>query len=211
MNRPAFWTGTSRLLSVFALLVPIGLSAGCLHDSTIDAPARTQLAPKLTPFAYFEDGKIAFIGVDTRASQYIKNQTIFPLGLGLANRGKQALRFNRESFTLETEDGKRYPLASYEEYTRDYDRGRIDVTLADTFTEALRSRFAVYNFQPFRLFPQPGSGGTVLNQVDLARMSWTQNYLYFPVPEDGIHGKQFTLLVDIEGQPDTLIVRFALK
>jgi hypothetical protein len=213
MNRPVFSTRTPfwGALGIALLLAAIAVTPGCLRSSTIEAPQRTELSPKLTPFAYFTEGKVAFIGVDGRAAQYIKEQPIFPLGLGLANHGKGPLRFERESFVLETADGKRYPLAAYEEYTRDYDRGRLDVQLADTFTEALNSRFATYNSVQFRLFPVQGEGGTIMNRIELGRLFWTQTYLYFPVPEDGIHGKQFTLLVTAEGEADRFIVRFELK
>ncbi len=169
------------------------------------------LSPKLNPFVHFEEGRTLFIGVDGRAAQYVKDGGIFPLGLGLANMGSEALNFSVESFILETSEGARYPVISIEEYNRDYKRSGADIKLADSFAEGMLTRFRNYNFTPWRLFPARGSGGGSQRALELNRGFWTQNYLYFPVPEAGIHGKEFSLLVSAKELPETFVVRFTLR
>ena len=75
----------------------------------------------------------------------------------------------------------------------------------------MRTRFRNYNFTPWRLFPARGSGGGSQRGLELNRSFWTQNYLYFPIPETGIHGEEFSLLVSSKELPETFVVRFSLR
>jgi hypothetical protein len=146
-----------------------------------------------------------------RAAQYVKTGPIFPLGIGLANQGKTALRLSRESFVLEADDGKRYPLVSHQEFNADYSRSRSDMRLFDSFIEVMNSRFNNYRPVDWRLYPFSGEASPVAEQIELGRLFWTAGYLYFPIPEGGIHGKRFALLVNSPQHEETFVVRFELK
>jgi len=190
------------------------ITTSCLHSARIPtehAPGE-ELSAKLTPFSYFEEGPILFLAVDTRAAQYVDadESELFPVGIGLANRSQRSLTFTRESFVLEA-DGRRYPVASVEEYNRSYDRSRTDLRLAEPFVEGLAARFLAYRYSPLFLFPPRGGGGIVSNRFELGRNDWTQMVLYFPVPESELHGERFELLVDAEEVPETFVVGFEVK
>ena len=57
------------------------------------------------------------------------------------------------------------------------------------------------------------SGTPIARDVnfELGRLYWTQFYVYFPIPEDGLHGKEFNLLIDTKQTEETFVVRFAVK
>ena len=209
MKRGDSPTGFARLRAVGAALFLMTVSSACLQRATIPS-TRPSLSPKLAPFVNFEDGAILFIGVDVRAAQYVKDGAVFPLGIGLANHSKKPLTLSRESFVLETADGKLYPLVSQQEFIRDYRRSPSDARLADAFHEVMTSRFSNYRFTRQQLFAA-ASGGTASDSFQLGRLFWSRFYLYFPIPAEGIHDREFTLLVRAHELPDPFVVRFSLK
>jgi len=201
------------LAGAVAVLVLAVVASGCSVKEPIQTTpsGKAGLSQKLNPFLYFEDGAVLFLGVDTRAAQYVKKGTMFPLGIALANQSRSTLSFSRESFTLETADGQKFPLVTVEEYNRDYNRSRSDVELADSAIEALNARFASYNHSPRDLYPMRGAGSTSVDAFDMGRLFWTYFYVYFPIPETGVLGQELTLLVDAEGHDETFVVRFKVK
>jgi hypothetical protein len=203
---------SAPLLALVVLLVAVAATLSCAGKGTIQTtPSGKSMSSKLTPFLYYEDGATLFLGVDARAAQYVKEGTIFPLGIALANQSKSPLTFSRENFVLETASGQRFPLVSVEEFNRSYTRSRSDARLADSAREAMNARFTNYRFTDQTMYPMRGGGGTSTDQFQLGRMFWTHFYVYFPLPEDGIHGQQFTLLLEIPEADDTFVVNFALK
>ena len=148
--------------------------------------------------------------MDGRAARYVKSGSIFPLGIGLANQSREAVAFTRESFVLEAANGQRYPLVSLQEYNRDYGRSRSDLRLADSFAEVMASRFSNYNFLRRTLYPAKGGSSTATDSFELGRLFWTRFYVYFPIPETGIHDQQFKLLVDAKDGVETFVVSFSL-
>jgi len=195
------------------LLAALPGGTGCLKPTgaTTTPSGRPLQSPKLNPFIYFEEGRALFIAVDGRAAQYTKSGTIFPLGLGLVNLGKTGLTFSAESFILETSDGAHYPVVSVEEYNREYKRSRTDRRLGDSFDEVMLTRFRNYNLIDWTLFPFAGQGAASQQLLELERGYWTRNHIYFPIPETGIHGQNFSLLVRAKESPETYVVRFFLR
>jgi len=204
---------TRRAAAGLVVLALLALAAtACARERMVSTtPAGPSLSPKLTPFLFFEDGNVAFVGVDARAAQYVKKGDIFPLAIGLANRGMPPISFGREGFILETADGGRYPLVTVEEYNKGYTRSRNDLRMLDSAVEAMNTRFATYSYVERQLFPVKGGAGTGIDNFELTRNVWTMFYVYFPIPEDGIHGKEFALLVDIKEFENPLVVRFDVK
>ncbi|MBZ5640308.1 MAG: hypothetical protein LAO51_16300 [Acidobacteriia bacterium] len=207
--RPTFRLPIAVVLATLVLAVASG---GCVERSTGPAPARVaELSPKLNPFVYFEDGAAVFIGVDGRAAQYIKSESIFPLGLCLANRTKRSLSFSRESFVLEDASRRQVSPVSYEEFASGYARAETDVRLSDTFLEMMQVRFGSFRFASWPLYPAKGVIATARDRVELGADQYTAFYLYFPLPVGGIHGKSFTLLVRAKEAPETFVVKFGLR
>ncbi len=187
-----------------ALLAACASTGGYRPDS--------QLSAKLTPFTYYDEGELLFIGADTRAAQYIRDESIFPLGVALVNKTLKSMTLNRESFLLEDDTGKRYPLVSHEEYRASYRRSKTDERLADNFIEAMRGRFATFSYRELRMFPATSRLSTTsTSEVEVRRRQMTVGYVYFPVPEGGLHKRDLKLLFRVQEYPETFVVRFSVR
>ena len=174
------------------------------------AAQTSQPSPRLNPFVHFENGSALFVGVDGRAASYVRSGEIFPLGIGLANQSKGSLSFNPESFVLEDEDGNRYPAVSREQFEA-YRRSRIDQRLSDAFSEIMTVRHLNYDFAPWRPFPFSGELANPKPELELGRRQWAQATLYFPIPEGGIHGREFTLLVSAREFAEPFVVGLSIR
>jgi hypothetical protein len=205
---------TFRLRCCFVLGVVFltATAAGCAaRPPGAAAPRAADGSPKLNPFVYFEDGAVAFIGVDGRAAQYVGSERIFPLGFCVANRTTRSLSLTRESFILEDESRKQYAPASYRDFASGYGRAETDVRLSDSFVEMMQLRFGGFTFAPWPLYPVKGGTATMRDRLELGRNQYTIGHLYFPVPEGGVHGRSFTLLVKAGELPETLVVSFRVR
>lgn len=202
----------SRLL-LSTLIAAVALASGCATRAPLSAsePGSPE-SPKLTRFTYFEEGTVAFVGVDVRAAELMKPgaRELLPIGIGLANNGNDEITFSRESFTLETEDGARYPLVSHSEYLERYNQSRSDIQLAENLFEVLQTRYVNYNSTRWRLYPYKGEPSTVADRVTLGRRYWTAGFIYFPMPEGGAQGKSYNLLVESPDIEETLVVSFRI-
>lgn len=192
------------------LALTLALLAGCATGSRARS-GESQLSAKLTPFMYYDEGSIAFIGVDTRAAQFVKDEPMFPLGLAIANKSGGSLTIKREAFTLEDEAGRRYPLVSYSEFRDSYRRSTTDANLADDFVKAIEARFLTYAKTFLPLFPSSGSAATVSEEKEIGRRQVALGYLYFSIPESGLHDRALRLLVSFEELPETYVVRFKVR
>ncbi|MDQ7005713.1 MAG: hypothetical protein Q9Q40_00620 [Acidobacteriota bacterium] len=195
------------LLLALPLLILLGACA-----STGSHRPDSHLSAKLTPFTYYDEGDLLFIGVDTRAAQYISDESIFPLGIALVNKTLKSMTIDRESFVLEDDNGKRYPLVSHKEYRASYRRSKTDEQLADNFIEAMRGRFATFSYRELRMFPATSRRSTTsTSAVEVRRRQMVVGYVYFPVPENGLHKRDLKLLFKVEEQPETFVVRFSIR
>lgn len=200
---------TARRLAVLAAALLAG--AGCITSPTIrTVEAGSEPSPKLNPFVYYEQGNTLFLGVDTRAAGY-ERRALLPIGLGSANLSRGPITLHRESFVLEDEDGTRYPLASYEEFRREYRSSRTDRSLSNEFIGILTQRFATFTPRRWAPFPSGGASAPANDQIELGRRHWNHTLLYFPVPPGGVKGREFTLLVTPRDLPETMIVRFRIR
>lgn len=209
-------TGTSllrRSFSVLGLVLLACFGTACIRHAVVPANQGqgVQLSPKLTPFSYFEDGSTLFIAVDTRAARYIKDGAALPLIVGLANHSRTALTFTRESFTLESSDGRLLPVLSVEEYNRSGGRALTNARLGSEFREAMAARFRNYSYIDRQLFPLKGGAGTATDSFELGRLFWTQFYLYFPIPESGIEGEEYNLLIKPSEADKSFVIRFEVR
>jgi hypothetical protein len=210
------------------------LTLACLGPARVapSASSTASTSPTMLPLVYYEDGAVLFVGVDARAAQYAKDgETMFPVGIGLGNRARRMLDFDRESFILETAEGRRYPLVTVQEFNQGYKRSASDRELAGPFLEALQVKFDPQHFRSRAFFPTRGTSSRDVDQrspgppgaaavalgpqtvasFELGPTDWTHMYLYFPIPEEGLHKERFKLLVSAKGEPDPFVVGFEVR
>ena len=104
------------LSTAFAGLALLVLAGSCATTPKL-GPDGEPLSPSLRPHSYYEEGSVAFIAVDTQAASFLKAEDeVFPVLLGLSNLTRDSLSINRESFSLEDDQGNRYSPISVNEF-----------------------------------------------------------------------------------------------
>ena len=191
------------VLFVLALLTPACIIGG----STRKAQRPGELDYKLGPFTYMEEGKLVSLAVGTEATRNRENEKFIPLHLAFANRGAPTLTLTREAFTLQDENGKRYPLASLQEVAASYGPHSMDLRFTTTF-DMFRSRLSTFTLAESNFFPDRASGRIVIDRVEVPRFYYVLDLLYFPHPDDQVVGRRFELHVKPGGVPDEFFVKF---
>ena len=191
------------VLFAIALLAPACIIGG----STRRAQRPGELDYKLGPFTYMEEGKLVSLAVGTEATKERENEKFIPLHFALANRGAPTLTLMRESFTLQDENGKRYPLASLQEVATTYGPSLMDRRFTTTF-DMFRSRLDTFDVTQSRFFPERASGQLVIEREELPRYYYVLDLLYFPHPDEQVVGRRFELHVKPTGIEDGFFVKF---
>lgn len=194
------------------LALGIALAGGCARKE-LRGQTTSSLDPKLSTFAYIEDGDLIALIVDVRATQYREKDAYIPFEIGVANRGVRSLTLTRESFVLVDDQGNRYPAASPKELLSGYEFLDLDRRLGEiadiTFNKF--STFTRYRskFSPTRQGPsRPGEGTLVQDTVVLPKFGYLIDFLYFPMPAGGAKGRRFELFMSAPELSDPIYVKF---
>ena len=193
-----------------AMLAFLALAGSCATSSRPIGPDGEPLSPKLRPQTYYEQGELAFIGVDIQAASFHEKGDAFPVLVGISNLSSGSLTVSRESFRLQDAQGNEYAPISVNEFNKSYVRSSPDERLAAGFLETLSGRYVNFGYRWMRFFPVRGSGRTAIDTMELGRRMYTAGYLYFPVPENGIEDQPLRLLTEFEEHPQTFVVRFVV-
>jgi len=192
---------------LFVLLAGVAAAAvGCAALRSPDPRKYEGLDRRLDPFTYIEEGKLVGLAVGTQAARYREESAYLPLAVGIANKGKQTLRIDRESFLLYDDRGRRYPLTPFSEASAKYDRAASDRDF-NTFFEIWNAKWPISTRVDMNLYPLRLTR-TVQEFVELAPFSYCAEYLYFPHPESGVLNHRFELHVQIKPLPDPIFVKF---
>ena len=201
-----------RIALAGCLVLALAALPGCARKE-LRGQTTTGLDPKLSTFAYIEDGDVVAFIVDVRATQYREKDAYIPFEIGVANRGLRSMTLTRESFVLVDEAGNRYPAASPKELLAGYEFLDLDRRLSEiadiTFNKF--STFTRYRskFSPTRQGPsRPGEGTLVQDTVVLPKFGYLIDFLYFPTPPGGIAGKKFELFLKTPELQDPIYVKF---
>ncbi len=209
----------SRLVSsslVVFVLVGLLSTAGCATFSG-GLPQEEGLHPRLTPYAYLEEGTEVSLAVDTEATRWREEAPFIPLAVGVANIDLHKMTITRESFTLVDEAGRRYPLATVQELRESRPRMAMDYRLGEYFLGVFAGRWDVWPLMPAVFFPFPTVNprlqdkALLRDRVELPRHSWMYDMLYFPHPEGKLVGQRYTLLFKCEEFAHPLVLNFTVR
>ena len=207
--RPGLWL-------VAAALIWIAVAAGCASMFG-GLPQEEGLHPRLTRFAYLEEGKLVSLAVDTEAARRRTDAEYIPLAVGIANLGLDRLVITRESFTLVDDEGNRYALASIKELRGSKPNVFYDFRLTAHFRGVFAQRFDLWPKMPAVFFPVPSAEpsfrrrGVVRDRVELSEKTWMEDVLYFPNPEGDLLDRRYELWLDTEQLENPVFVKFAIK
>jgi hypothetical protein len=193
-----------RFWIAVAAMVSIAFVTGC------GAPkkAPTDVDPKLTNTAYFEEGDLMTFVVGIRAALSREDKGYIPLQIAIVNNGLEGITINREFFTLVDENGNRYAPVGFDELKKDYRVMDLDKKLAD-LDGVILGKYQAFQQEPSTLtesFDRP-----TLLVTKLPKFSYIIDWLYFPKPEEGAKGRRFELFLDAPELPDPVFVRFRVE
>src|SRR5262249_53557289 len=171
----------ARLRLVLPVLFAVAaLAPACIiGGSTRRAQKPGELDYKLGPFTYMEGGELGSLAVGPQAPKEPEKREVIPLHLCFANRGAPTLTITRESFTLQDENGKRYPLASLQEVGVSYGPSIMDRHFTTTF-DMFRSRLTTFQLVESNFFPERATGRIVIDRVEIPRFYYILDLIYFP-------------------------------
>lgn len=205
-----------RILWALFVVPAVLLAAGCAGLKG-NLPQEEGLHPRITRFAYLEEGKLVTLAVDTQAARQRETSKVVPLAIAVANNGMPRLTLTRESFTLIDDQGKRYTMASVQE-GRTYGSLQIlDLRLSQNFAEVMNGRFTAHDFLKTVFFPlqvtenEYAYRGLLRERTELSRQSWTYDVLYFPHPDGEWVGHKYELWMDTEELDPGVFVKFKVQ
>ncbi len=195
------------ILAAFVLL-----AASCATRQPMTGQVAPNVDEKLSTFAYIEDGKLATLIVDTRATRYREKESYIPVEIAIANRGVKQLSLTRESFTLSDEKGNRYPCASPKELLANYEFLDLDRNLSELYGIVF-NRFGAMiaypsRFSPVRRSPIAGESTVITDSIQLPKFGYFLDMLYFPIPSTGLIGHRFELAMTAPELTDAIFVKF---
>lgn len=201
-----------------AVLAPVLLLASCAgRGQSPGTPELTGLDPKLSTFAYMEEGSLVSFIVDTKATRYHRNDAYIPLEIALANRDLDLLTLSRESFTLVDAQGTRHAVASPRELIENYQFLDNDQRTLAELPGIVFNKFSTFTryqsrFSPLRSGPVvPGESTLVQDRVNVPKFGYIIDFLYFPRPPDAVLDDRFELFLDTPQLDEPVFVKFQVR
>ena len=199
-----------RALATILAAPPLALHLSCA--GRVAGGAEGTEGPRPGQTSFFNDGKELVLGVDVRASRIAGSLEFLPVQVVVLNRRKVELALARESFTLVRPDGVNLPVASPEEFWRDYHRVKADGHMGLPFLENV---FGHYPSPPFHwasldLFPEKFSGVIPRDGLSLRFGDGTFGFVYFrhPAGEGPAPAGVYKLLFRPHGSDQTYVLDF---
>lgn len=203
------------MLRKAVIVAAVVVTASCATRQPMTGQRAADVDRKLSTFAFIEEGKIATLIVDTRATRYREDDPYIPIEIAVANNGARKMSLTRESFTLADENGNRYPCAGPKELLERYEFLDLDRNLAE-LAGIVFNRFAAMTpysskLSPTRAPSRPGQRTVVTDVVELPRYGYMLDMIYFPHPSTGIKGHRFELSMTAPELTDPIFVKFEVK
>ncbi|MHC4428148.1 MAG: hypothetical protein ACYS0D_06035 [Planctomycetota bacterium] len=203
-----------RVLEIGACIALCAFIGSCATRQPLRGQEAKGLDRKLSTYAYFEEGDIITLIVDTRPARDKDGQPYVPFELAVANHGLRRLALTLESFTLIDKNGNRYPAATPRELLQGYDMLDFDRNLAE-LEGIVFNRFGAMarypsNFSPTRTTPVFGSN-IVRDIVALPKHGYIIDFIYFPAPQTGLRDQQFELFLDSPDLADPVFIKFEIR
>jgi hypothetical protein len=201
-SKPVSWRMLAGLSLVWGLVL-----GGCA--STPNPNVVSPYSTKLSTFNYKDEGSLILLVVGVEAAQYNVKEKYFPLFVTLANKGAPTLHVTPESFAFEDSLGRKYSPVPLTVIQAEYHRGEFDRKLfrqGFSFTASSVERYTpiASNFYPSI------TRGVVNDNLQLPRFAYMNDFLYFPVPEQGVVGGPFRLYFKTPELEDAVVVTFEI-
>lgn len=190
-------------------------ASGCASYNTL--PQEPGFDPRLTRFTYINEGESANLAVDTEATRLRQDAQFIPLGVGLVNIDQLRMTVTRDSFTLIDDQGKRYPLATLQDSRNIGAVRTYDQRLMRNFRSVFFTRYASWTQVEATFFPINSPDpmfrgmGLLRDTVQVPKLGWFVDILYFPRPEGTLAGRAWQLEVKVPELQTPVAVKFQVR
>jgi hypothetical protein len=196
---------------IFPKVLPVLLAAASAACSVAGREA-TPRPPNPAAMSFFNEGKQLCFGVDVRPSRIAgTGEALTAFQIVVVNKDLDLLEIDRESILIEGANGKVLPLASYEEFRKEYGRTAVDERAGQPFRDTMTGRFPSppYELHELDFYPPRGTVRSPRESIDLRRGDMAMGFVYFrlgelaPAPPLG----RYKLLLRPKGM-DTFVLEF---
>jgi hypothetical protein len=178
------------------------LGVACVRGKTTALPQEPTRKPGVVD--YSTEGKLWFVGVSARVSRMSGPSDFLPLNLVLVDKNAGTVTIGRESFVLETPDGVRLPVISYDYFKDDYRNDRSDRRIGEDYVERFTGRFPQppFTWRELEFFPIRNSGIVPRDSIQTREGELLWGFVYFAKPSEdyvfpeGMYKLLFTPLPD---------------
>jgi hypothetical protein len=131
---------------VMLMLLAGAAICGCATGKASRMGGPPPVERKTNVVDYSSEGRLWFIGLNARVSRMSGPKELLPLQAVIVNKNAGPTRLTREGFVLETPDGKRLPVISYDQFDKEYSRdgeglrGSLHDALPPTAVHLARAR-----------------------------------------------------------------------
>ena len=194
----------------WGMVLAASLICGCATGKASRMGGPPDVERKSSVVDYSSEGRLWFIGVNARVSRMSGPQELLPLQAVIVNKNAGPTTLTREGFVLETPDGKRLPVISYEQFEDEYRRDRADVAAGEDYVDRFTTRFhsPPFTWRELEFFPPRNGAVAPREEIEIRDGELVHGYLYFARPDEGYvfpEGK-YKLLFTPAGSDETLLV-----
>ena len=198
-------SGTSCVIVLAAAAI-----CGCATGKASRMGGPPEVERKANVVDYSSEGRLWFIGVNARVSRMAGPQELLPLQVVIVNKNAGPTSLIREGFVLETPDGKRLPVISYDQFEDEYRRDRADVAAGEDYVDRFTTRFPQppFTWRELEFFPPRNSAVAPREEMEVREGELVHGYLYFARPDESyvFPRDKYKLLFSPAGSDETLVV-----
>jgi hypothetical protein len=201
------WHDDLRALRRAAAVLLCAALAGCASlERNPNVPGT--FSDKLSTYNYKEEGQLAVVVVGVGGARFIRDEPFFPLFVQVVNKSNRDYEVSRESFLIEDSFGRQYAMAPAAEVAATYRRADLDRRLFRQNRSVTSTYVTLYTFVTSNFFPL-NSGRTLRTErVSLPPRTYTEDVIYFPIPETGLNGVPLRLLFKVKALEEPIQVVF---
>jgi len=192
------------------MLLAAAAICGCATGKASRLGGPPPVERKTNVVDYSSEGRLWFIGLDARVSRMSGPKELLPLQAVIVNKNAGTTRLTREGFVLETPDGKRLPVISYDQFDKEYSRDRADAAAGQDYVDRFTTRFPQppFTWRELEFFPLRNTAVVPREEMEIREGELVHGYLYFSRPDASYvfpQGK-YKLLFSPAGGEETLVV-----
>ena len=172
------------------------------------------LDKKFATYAYSKENSDLVVILDYEMALRRKGENYFPLSIKIANKNLLSLTLDRDSLTLIDVNSEVYFMPTVNELQANYDKLIPDhkfMSRTGLLADKMSTSFSFYRKAQSNFFPQTQGAGRIIDTVYIQNKGFMEDFIYFPMPLEGISGRVFILRIEAPELDFPFEIRFRIK